>query len=184
MATAATTNFRAEDRTSLFIMAQLHCGGASRPVKLRNISPTGALIEGEGIPAVGSHAELRRGAQSATGTVVWRDPGLAGKAGIHFDRPTDVELWLPTAAMQRSVDFAVEGMRAAEPVAAGRAPLHASTISTEDMESVALMLDDLADALSHDAGVLFNYAMKLQALDIGAQMLRKLAFQARRGGIS
>ena len=31
----------------------------------------------------------------------------------------------------------------------------------------------------NDAGVLFNYSAKLQALDIAAQMLRKLASEAR-----
>jgi hypothetical protein len=54
-----------------------------------------------------------------------------------------------------------------------------STITTHDIESVAALLDDLADTFAGDAGVLFNYSAKLQALDIAAQMLRKLASEAR-----
>lgn len=172
-----TENHRIEERTSLFIMATLHCTRGHRPVKLRNVSRTGAFIEGENIPAKGEAVEMRRGALSASGRIVWRE-GL--RAGLHFDHPTDVEQWLPTAAPQSSVDKAVMRLReAAPPLRPNNATLHSSFISTEDMESVAGLLDDLADTLSNDAGVLFNYGLKLQALDIAAQMLRKLAFQSR-----
>ena len=51
-------------------------------------------------------------------------------------------------------------------------------ITTRDIEAVAVLLDELADTFAGDSGVLYNYAAKLQALDVASQMLRKLAAQA------
>lgn len=172
---------RAEDRFSLFVIATLHSQQGGGSVKIRNISRNGALLEGDGFPAPGSRVELRRGTMSVAGRIIWH---RTDKAGIQFADPVDVGLWLPTASNQRQVDQAVETIKAAAGSTtlspAPSAPLHASFISAQDMARTAALLDDLADALSNDAGVLFNYATKLQALDIAAQLLRKMAAQAER----
>ena len=76
--------------TSPWLKAAAPAAGAL-PVKLRNISSTGALLESGAIPEPGTAVELRRAAQSASGRVMWREDG---KAGVHFDRPTEVELLL------------------------------------------------------------------------------------------
>lgn len=170
---------RAEDRFSLFVIASLYWPRGGGMVKVRNISRNGALIEGDAIPPPGTMVELRRGTLAVAGEIVWH---RAGKAGVHLSAATDVTLWLPTATNQRQVDQAVQTIKAAGPGPAKGAPPHASFVSSQDMINTAALLDDLADALSSDAGVLFNYATKLQALDIGAQLLRKLAVQVERRG--
>lgn len=172
---------RAEDRSSLYIIATLHspCGGGT--AKIRNISGNGVLIEGDAIPAPGTMIELRRGTLSVAGEIVWR---RAGTAGVHLSAPTDVALWLPAASNQREVDRVVETFKALGPGVAQSAPPHTSFVSAQDMTATAALLDDLADGLANDAGVLFNYAVKLQALDIAAQLLRKLAMQAESNGVT
>ena len=60
------------------------------------------------------------------------------------------------------------------------APLHRSEFKAEDMERVAQSLDELADALSDDMELIVRLSQELQALDIAAQMLRKLALQQDR----
>ena len=168
-------NLRVEDRKSLFAQATLHFVDGFCSVKLRNISPAGALIEAERLPRSGTPVELRRGRLVVMGTIIWR---RAGKAGIEFLAHTDVRRWMPNLAGQGAVDQAFQVFKGA-PVAAFTKPVPSSTITTHDIEAVATLLDDLADTFANDAGVLFNYSAKLQALDIAAQMLRKLASEAR-----
>lgn len=171
----AQDNLRIEDRKSLFLRATLHFIDGFCSVKIRNISHTGALIEAERLPRGGTPVELRRGSLVAMGTVVWK---RAGKAGVEFLAQTDVRRWMPNATPQGVVDQAFQVFKGA-PASAFAAPLTSSAITTDDVESVAALLDDLANTFANDAGVLFNYSAKLQALDIAAQMLRKLASQAR-----
>lgn len=168
-------NLRVEDRKSLFAQATLHFVDGFCSVKLRNVSPAGALVEAERLPRSGTPVELRRGPLVAMGTIIWR---RAGKAGIEFLADTDVKRWMPNLGAQGTVDQAFQVFKGV-PVAAFTQPMPSSTITTHDIESVAALLDDLADTFAGDAGVLFNYSAKLQALDIAAQMLRKLASEAR-----
>ena len=170
-------NARVEGRKSLFVQATLHFTDGFCSVKVRNISPTGALVEAERLPRSGTPVEIRRGGLVAMGTIIWK---RAGKAGIEFLSQTDVKRWSPNATGQGAVDNAFQVFKGA-PASAFAAPLPTSMITTQDIETVAAMLDDLADTFAGDAGVLFNYSAKLQALDIAAQMLRKLASQARVG---
>lgn len=168
-------NLRVENRKSLFVQATLHFIDGFCSVKLRNVSPTGALIEAERLPRSGTPVEMRRGKLVAMGTIIWK---RAGKAGIEFLSETDVRRWMPAGAGQGAVDPAFQ-VFAGEPASAFVPPMPEAQITTGDIEAVATMLDDLADTLSGDAGVLFHYAAKLQALDVASQMLRKLALDAR-----
>ena len=91
--------------------------------------------------------------------------------------------WFPDAPPQASVDRAfqriMEEFRERDEPArrAISAPLHNSLITVDDMERVAGSLDELADALADSPHVVMQFAEKLQALDIAAQLLRKLSAQ-------
>ena len=170
---------RREDRVSLFVMANLHAEALGGPVKLRNISPCGALIEGEVLPGRGSAVALCKGDLAVPGTVVWRN---ANRAGLSFANPTDVSQWLPSAQAQKSADETFRKLKVEQAQQPGDrvgcAPLHTSFVSTEEMERAAAALDDLASMLALDDRVVVEFASKLQSLDIAAQLLRKMA--ARR----
>ena len=53
---------RREPRTNMFVMATIYADTGSAPVKVRNLSSTGALIEGEVLPPLGATVRLRRAA--------------------------------------------------------------------------------------------------------------------------
>ena len=169
-----TPSQRREERVNLFVMAALHADRDGGPVKLRNISSIGALVEGERLPDTGSTIELRKGPLTASGSVVWRH---ANRAGLAFSGRTDVSYWLPNKSGQVKVDHVFQRLKDEQnsPAASVPAPLHQSQITAGDMNRVAASLDDLADALALNDHVIFHYANKLQALDIAAQLLRKLA---------
>ncbi len=168
---------RVETRKALFVLATLHARGMAGPVKLRNISAMGALIEGTNLPPSGTGFELVRGGLRIVGEVVWRN---GGKAGLRFREPTDTALWLPSGSGgQRQVDDTFQRLKAQAPVEPRKdipaAPRHSSFVSAVDLRRAAAALDDLADTLADDAAALARYGGKLQSLDIAAQLLRRMA---------
>ncbi|HEX9947586.1 MAG TPA: hypothetical protein VGA98_08605, partial [Allosphingosinicella sp.] len=52
---------RVAPRTNLLLAATAEVGGRSLPVRIRNLSETGALIEGAGLPDAGMSLVLARG---------------------------------------------------------------------------------------------------------------------------
>lgn len=168
---------RIEARKALFVLATLNARGTAEPVKLRNISAQGALIEGNVLPPAGTAFELIRGPLRIVGEVVWRE---GGKAGLRFDDPTNTALWLPSGSNgQQRVDDTFQKLKADVPVERPNdgpaARRHSSFVSNADLRRAAAALDELADALSEDMAVLTRYAGKLQSLDIAAQLLRRMA---------
>lgn len=169
---------RREDRVDLLVRVTLHTDGASSVVRLCNISARGALVEGEDLPATGRTVDLQRGATAVQGRIIWR---AGNKAGISFSDRTEVEHWFPEAEPQNSVDKAFQRIARElnrqdkrEPVVA---PHHRSQITADDMERSAGALEELADALAGEPDLFGRYATQLQALDISAQLLRKLALR-------
>ncbi len=71
-------------RSYVLMTASLELSGMSLPVKLRNLSADGALVEGDKLPIEGSALLFRKGELSVTGRVAW---AKTRHAGISFDRP-------------------------------------------------------------------------------------------------
>lgn len=164
------TEERAEPRTNLFVAATIATDAMSGPVRLRNISPSGARVEAAELPDVGARVRLRRGTLSVSGVVGWRD----GKSmGMRFDRPTDVQLWLPSGqSSQQTVDKVIKAVRQGDYQAPSPAPARDS--ESYELLSIADLLDGLGDALSEDPDVVAKYFAKLQVLDIATQKLRQI----------
>lgn len=180
-------NKRREERVALFVRANIHAQPGNSVVRLCNLSPVGALIEGQSLPNVGHEVELRRGALCAPGRIVWRG---VDQAGISFFDQAEVVDWLRDAPPQASVDRAFQGIMEEfrerdEPVRrAAPAPLHNSLITIDDMERVAASLDELGDALADNPQVVMQFAEKLQTLDIATQLLRKLSAQKSKNPLA
>jgi hypothetical protein len=87
---------RRSPRFRVLLVARLITTCGERIVKLRNISATGAMIEGDRLPPEGTDILLRRGSLELFATLVW----VEGKqAGLEFDVPlTQAELWMQVNA--------------------------------------------------------------------------------------
>lgn len=171
---SATACAREAPRTNMFVLAALSGGTYNGPVKVRNLSSTGALIEGAGLPATGTNVTLRRGESTASGIIVWCSNG---KAGLKMDGQVDVSAWMPRGREhQNSLDHAVEEIRkeAALNIVAAE-PKQSSLVSSQELLSLADAIGKLADDLSDDDGIVMRFRTKLQTLDIVTQVLRKLA---------
>jgi hypothetical protein len=93
---------RRSRRSPVLLAATVEVGGVAHPVKLRNLSEEGALIEGDGIPAAGTATTFCRKDLRLKSQIVW----VHGKfAGIAFDQP-----------LERSVVLRQVSRREARPV--------------------------------------------------------------------
>ena len=158
----------------MFVLATMAAASGSGPIKIRNMSQGGALLEGGALPAVGEHLSLRRGELAVSGHVVWRQQG---KAGLSFDCHVEVMDWLPAGSGQQRVDRTFQELKAssapARPVGSPRAG--PSPIGKSDLLTVADALDVLADVLAEDSRLVALHASKLQVLDAASQILRRCA---------
>ena len=96
---------RRSHRSNVLLAASIESSGASLPVKLRNLSTEGALIEGDDLPVEGSEVLFRRNELSVNSRVAW----VHGKqAGVAFKRPIaqeDVLRNIPKPRHRVMVDY-------------------------------------------------------------------------------
>src|SRR5688572_10897355 len=88
--TGSAAEHRAARRTNLMLAAEIEQDGRYVPVRIRNLSETGALIEGSALPEKGAALILRRASFQIGATIAWSG---GGRCGIHFDRPISVPQW-------------------------------------------------------------------------------------------
>lgn len=101
---------RTDQRSHVFLMAVLRAGTTSCPIRVRNISIHGALLEGDGLPSEKQIVALSRGSLSVSGQIAW----IAGQhCGIRFSKPINVAEWVDRAGPvgQRRIDSAVAEFR-------------------------------------------------------------------------
>ena len=100
------TNQNRRARRSHFLMAaSIEADGVAVEVKLRNLSPEGALVEGDQLPAVGSSVLFRKKELNLAGHIAWV---TAGRAGIAFDAKLDPDAVLrhvPRSRPLAKLDF-------------------------------------------------------------------------------
>ena len=173
----AANDLRDAPRLSLYLSASLFCDGTSSTVKIRNISPTGALVDSAPSAAEGSLVQLVRGSLIVHALVIWSEKG---RCGLSFSGCIDVEQWraAPFNAEQQRVDDIVRVVKEGSvPLPAAAAAEDGSRRSASkdglpaDLRRVAELLAKLGDRLARDEIVVSLYAAELQNLDIAAQVV-------------
>lgn len=169
---------RADPRRNMFVAAALYHADGSMPVRLRNMSRGGALIEGEALPIEQSPIRLCRGSLSIAGHVAWQRDR---RAGIRFDAAAEVADWLPRGRPltgQERVDAIVHACRVA-PGASAAIATAPTTIGDADaiqqLLAIRNALNAAAEDLAGDAAVVMAHADALQAIDVLTQRLGRLA---------
>ncbi|HEX5257250.1 MAG TPA: PilZ domain-containing protein [Sphingomicrobium sp.] len=101
---------RRSRRSPMLLAATLEVAGGPIPVKLRNLSEEGALVEGDRLPLEGSTTFFQRNELSLKGRVVW----VQGRyAGVAFDeplRPEQVLRNVPAPKPRAQLDFKRPGL--------------------------------------------------------------------------
>lgn len=175
---------RVESRTSIFVLAMVHFADGSTPVKIRDMSRRGALIEAPIIPPVGTDIRLCRGGLTLPGKVVW---AKEARAGLLFEGFASVSDWLPrkTPPGQQLADQLFQHKRETASVsvtkAATPAIVRSAAVTASDLVDLRRAIEALAEDLADDPAVLAVHGHKLQTLDLATQILGRLARQLVTG---
>jgi hypothetical protein len=170
------------------LAATISAGATSAPVRIRNLSEAGAMIDGPALPRPGANLTLSRLALSIGATVVWtRD----GRCGLSLGCPIVVDDWIAGASAtparavggQFRVDQLQSAIRsgAALPIETrAPAPPPAEALPVErsiaaELGRVKRMLDKVSAELCDDVDVLVQHERALQSFDIAAMIVEELA---------
>lgn len=99
-------------RSNVLMSAALELSGASLPVKLRNLSSEGALVEGDKLPVEGAEVVFRKAELSVPGRVAWVEGKRAGIGFTEHLRPEDVLRHIPTPRPRVVREFRRPGLGA------------------------------------------------------------------------
>jgi hypothetical protein len=175
-------------RKNLLLSATIDAAGIQAPVRIRNLSGSGAMLDGADLPDPGIRVLLRRSAVEMGAQVVWRN---ATRCGVRFDTSVvTVDEWVAGARSrnfagqqgQARVDAIQDAVRsgaalaaepAATPVGLSAAALDGRIV--EELGQVRLLLDSLGEALVEDPHVVQQHMQTLQNLDRASQILDHLA---------
>ena len=163
---ANTQDPREHLRSNVFLSAALGHGRDSRPVRIRNVSAMGALVDGKNLPNEGASVRLRRGGLCAGGEVVWQSEG---QCGIRFHNCIDVEPWLTRIGHsgQCRVDNLVEALRS------GNAPSgQVERAPGGGIEEISAELTRINEDLGNLPDLTIELAEELLRIDAVAQRLR------------
>jgi hypothetical protein len=173
---------RRQPRTHLFVAATLYCGGGAAPVRIRNMSPSGVLVEGPALPEPLTPVTLKRGSLKISGEVAWK---AGQKAGIAFSTTVDVGAWMSRqpSSDQARIDAIVSDFKTgsgahgsphtAEPLPGG---------NSLETELLALHADlvRLGNSLVNDPDLIADHP-EVQMLDISVQRIDRMIGRLRDG---
>ena len=107
---ATDSQNRRQRRSHVLMAASLELSGSSLPVKLRNLSAEGALVEGDNLPVEGAEVVFRRQELSQAAKIIWVG---GGRAGIQFKEqlsPETVLRHVPTPRPRVLPEFRRPGL--------------------------------------------------------------------------
>ncbi|MCA1653983.1 MAG: PilZ domain-containing protein [Sphingomicrobium sp.] len=170
---------REAERVSIFIAATLYLGHSSSPVRLRNVSRWGAMLQGNASPELDSIVGFGRGRLHATGRVMWADEG---RFGVRFAHPICVEDWIapPKNESQQLADRLFVNRTilkgSANTIPAPSLPTCNAVAANipDDLGEAIELLTILEDRLAEDMTIVGQHGEVLQNLDRALQILTRM----------
>jgi len=111
---SAISQNRRSRRSNVLLTAILEVGGAALPVKLRNLSANGALLQGEKLPVAGTPVRFVRNELCVDGRVIWGQGKYAGIAFAERLQPDVVLRHIPPPKPRMKPDFRRPGLACRE----------------------------------------------------------------------
>ena len=174
-------------RKNLLLSGTIEAEGLKVAVRIRNLSETGAMLDGAALPVAGTRLVLRRAEIEVSARVMWQ---AAGRCGIAFDQSAiTVDEWVSGKRVagfdsqrgQGRVDAIQSAVRSGTPLPADQQPQVAAPTPAEldkrvvdEILHVRRLLDKLGEELVEDPAVVRQHVEALQNLDRASQMLEHL----------
>jgi hypothetical protein len=174
-------------RRNLLLSATIEAGAIKAPVRIRNLSESGALIDGAALPEAGAALVLRRLELEIGAMTVWRKDG---RCGIRFDGTIFVDEWVSgvrkpsrsPGSGQTRVDSIQAAIRSGArlPVEDGPTsnvptdPERLERRIAEELGYVGRLLDAVGEELTNDPILLQRHDRALQNFDAACQILAHL----------
>lgn len=176
---AADDDRRSDGRSNVFVLAALTTVIGSAPVRIRNMSRWGALVEGANVPQAGAVVRLSRGNLEVGGVVIWQQ---GNRAGLHFDAAAYVPDWLPagkSSGGQQKIDEIVFAYKTGAPTLVAVAEAHAPAFdSAAELEMLRAMLRSAAEELASSSALTGRQLTALQTIDMVIQKLELVGGRA------
>lgn len=165
---------RQQDRTHMFVAATLYFDSGSCPVNVRNMSLSGALVEGSGLPELETPVTLRRGSLEAGARIVWR---AGRKAGVSFSTTIHIADWMSRNpnSQQARIDDIVRDIRSGKPAAgSGGHPVSPdNALLGAELRALRAELSALEKGLTGDVIVVATHP-EIQLLDVALQRVDRM----------
>ena len=174
-------------RKNVMLAATIAWTAGSAPVRIRNLSELGAMIDGPALPDAGCALTLSRLVLSTAATVIWN---RGGRCGLSLACPIVVDDWIAGAsrapggsgAGQLRVDQLQLAIRSGAGVPAeipgpGPKPIQARQVEraiAAEIGRVKAILDNVCEQLTDDVDVLHRHERAMQTFDIAGTILDQL----------
>lgn len=161
----------AKHRSRVMLAATLLVRGLACNVRIRNISETGALLEGDVLPEVGTDLLLQRGSHEIGGTVKWV---REGRCGVRFTGLIVVSEWAGVQAAART-DMPLPPSLLPQPAPAGDDKARLRQRVGEEIAYVQRLIDSIGDELVANPVFVNRYQRSFQNFDLASQILGHLS---------
>lgn len=182
MAVVPMDRTRIAERSGTFLKAKLErAGDVTREVVVRNLSESGALIEGNDLPELGL-VTLLRGDLRVEARII-RCEGR--QRGLHFRETIQLPRWLPHTAMREIIEASEDdrrlgdrrgespGRRANDLALPSNLPIHERI--AEELQLLERQFGRILDTFAEDPIVVMRHPRALTRLESSQQLLRGLA---------
>lgn len=176
---SVASNARDLQRTKLFVAATIVIDGQVDPVRVRDMSPRGALIEGAVLPLAGASLELVRAHLRVSARSMWV---RGNQCGVSFEETVDVAEWMTrnSPTQQQRIDALFH--RARCNVETTRSERHYSSAGEIEHEDGDLLggidlLASMQEALVLDPYIQMHHPDQLRSLQKVLRLLRGLLTQ-------
>ena len=175
-------------RTNLLLSATIETLDITAPVRIRNLSETGALLEGSALPRVGTHLVLKRLELEMGGRVIWCE---GSRCGVAFEGIISVAGWRAGTWVkpvgnqdQNRVDAILASVRAGpaapdQPVLVQDNPVFGVAQTdvqiARELTALQRILEQMGDQLSEEPVIVQKYPTSIQRFDLACQTLGHLA---------
>jgi hypothetical protein len=178
MQSAAAPDNRSDERSNMFVTGTLYASGGSTPVRIRNLSRRGALVEAAGLPPAGTTVRLSRGRLSVSGAMMW----VTGrKGGVKLASAVSAGDWMPMGERGRGQQLIDEVMHRARLGSFPPAPIDAAPRSIPSLRAELVRLHQLLlaanEELASEDALTAAQVIAVQTIDGVANSLAHLADQ-------